>query len=187
MSMSRIAVGFAVIALGACASDPLSESAAREQALPSLAAGDHGVVARLTGAGHHVRVLGGVEDLTTFSFSAIRRADGTTTGQYQYNFRAAGFSVHGPVTCLSIRGNEAWVGGTVGRIDSPDAEDQALVGVDMWWRVQDGAGIDGGDLSSGVGFAFAGSAITAASWCADQPALLPVRPVAHGNLTISGS
>ena len=60
------------------------------------------------------------------------RADSTDT-----TFRAAGFSVEGPVTCLSIRGNEAWIGGTVARIESPDAEDQSLVGVDMWWRVQD--------------------------------------------------
>jgi hypothetical protein len=170
------------LALVACTAE--QAALAPEAGPPAFQAG--GVTASVTGSGHHTRIVAGVEDLTTFSFTAIRSADGTTSGQYQYNFRAAGFSVHGPVTCLSIRGNEAWIGGTVGRITSPDPEDQSLVGVDMWWRLQDngeGAG-DAPDLTTGVGFAFPGSTITAESWCRDQPALLLLRDVESGNIQV---
>ena len=170
------------LAVAACTDD--HAALAPEAGPPALQAG--AVTASVTGSGHHTRIVAGVEGLTTFSFSAIRRADGTTSGEYQYDFRAAGFSVHGPVTCLSIRGNEAWIGGTVGDINSPDPEDQSLVGVDMWWRLQDngeGAG-DAPDLTTGVGFAFPGSTITAESWCRDQPALLILREVESGNILV---
>jgi hypothetical protein len=169
-------------ALAACTGD--QATLAPEAGPRALQAG--GVTASVTGSGHHTRVVAGVEGLTTFSFTAIQGADGTTSGQYQYNFRAAGFSVHGPVTCLSIRGNEAWIGGTVGRITSPDPEDQSLVGVDMWWRLQDnGEGAGGApDRTTGVGFAFVGSTITAESWCRDQPALLLLRDVESGGIQV---
>ena len=170
------------LALAACTDD----QAALAPEAGSVALQAEGVTASVTGSGHHTRIVAGVEDRTTFSFTAIQRADGTTSGQYQYDFRAAGFSVHGPVTCVSIRGNEAWIGGTVGRIKSPDPEDQSLVGVDMWWRLQDngeGAG-DAPDRTTGVGFAFAGSTITAESWCRDQPALLLLRDVESGNIQV---
>ena len=172
------------LALAACTGD--QAAMAPDADPPALQAG--GVTASVTGSAHHTRIVAGVEGLTTFSFTAIQRTDGTTSGQYQYNFRAAGFSVHGPVTCVSIRGNEAWIGGTVGRIQSPDPEDQSLVGVDMWWRLQDnGEGVgDPPDLTTGVGFAFPGSTITAESWCRDQLALLLLREVESGNIQVRG-
>ncbi|HWN19926.1 MAG TPA: hypothetical protein VNO19_13510 [Gemmatimonadales bacterium] len=183
MHTIRGAGGFVVgLALAACTGD---QAALAPEAGPrALQAG--AVTASVTGSGHHTRIVAGVEDLTTFSFTAQQRADGTTSGQYQYTFRAAGFSVHGPVTCLSIRGNEAWIGGTVGHIKSPDPEDQSLVGADMWWRLEDnGEGAsDAPDRTTGVGFAFSGSTITAESWCRDQPALLILRDVESGNIEV---
>ena len=167
------------LALAACTGD--QAVLAPEAGPPSLRIG--GVTASVAGDAHHTRTVAGVTALTSFTFTARQKADGRTSGKYRYNFRAAGFSVEGPVTCLSIRGNEAWIGGTVARIDSPAPEDQSLVGVDMWWRVQDnGQGPrDPPDRSTGVGFAFAGSTITAESWCRDQPALLIIRDVeSHG-------
>jgi hypothetical protein len=142
-----------------------------------------GVVVQVKGTADHVRTVGTVTALTLFSFEGERRADGTTTGSYFYNFQAAGFSVQGPITCISTDGNQAWVGGVVGSIDSPDPEDQQLVGRDMWWRSIDNGQGDHAtlDITSGIGFAFPGSTITAESWCQDQPALLVLREVDPGS------
>ena len=151
----------------------------------ALAAG--GVAARITGSGSHIRIGAGGEELTTFAFSALRRADGGTSGQWQYHFRAAGFSMHGDVSCLTIADNEGWVGGTITKVLSPDPIDQELVGVEMWWRSRDngeGAGAPP-DSTTGLGFAFPGSTITAESWCRDQPAALVLREVAAGNIRIT--
>jgi hypothetical protein len=151
---------------------------------PSLDAG--GVAARVTGSGTHVRIGAEGEELTTFAFSAIRHADGTTSGQWEYHFRVAGFAMHGPVTCLSIAGHEAWVGGTVTKVLSDDPAFQDLLGVEMWWRSRDnGEGSAAPpDSTTGLGFAFPGVTITAESWCRDQPVALVLRQVAAGNIRI---
>ena len=151
---------------------------------PSLAA--NAVTTRITGSGSHVRVAADGDALTTFAFSALRREDGSTSGQWEYHFRAAGFAMHGTVSCLSVTGNAAWVGGTISKVLSPDPADQALVGVEMWWRSRDnGQGAAAPpDSTTGLGFAFAGSTITAESWCRDQPQLLVLREVAAGNIRI---
>jgi hypothetical protein len=146
---------------------------------------DHssGVVVQVKGTADHLRTIGAVTALTLFSFDSKRKTDGTVTGSYLYNFQAAGFSVEGPVTCISTAGNQAWVGGTVARIDSPDPADQELVGVDMWWRsIDNGQGDQATpDLTTGLGFEFPGSTITAESWCRDQPAALVLRAIDAGS------
>jgi hypothetical protein len=43
-----------------------------------------------------MRNLTGEDELTTFSYNATARADGTAHGQYQYNFRAALLSFMAP-------------------------------------------------------------------------------------------
>jgi hypothetical protein len=152
---------------------------------PSFAAG--GIEASVTGSGHHLRVGADGPEPTTLAFNAKRHADGRSTGQWEYHFRAAGFSMHGKVTCLSIAGREAWVGGLITKVLSPDPADQELVGVEMWWRSRDngqGAGAPP-DSTTGLGFAFPGVPITAESWCRDQPIALVLREVVAGNIRIS--
>ena len=153
---------------------------------PSLETG--AVAARVIGSGTHVRIGADGEELTTFAFSALRHGDGTASGQWQYHFRVAGFSMHGDVSCLSIAGREAWVGGTVTKVVSDDPAFHELLGVEMWWRSRDN-GEDAAarpDSTTGLGFAFPGSVITAESWCRDQPQALVLRQVAAGNIQISG-
>lgn len=69
------------------------------------------VVARATGSGHYR--AGADNLLRTFSFSVIKHADGRVTGQFQMNNRGRDVMAHGTVTCLSIVGNEALIGGVV--------------------------------------------------------------------------
>jgi hypothetical protein len=82
---------------------------ARASAEPTtLSQGSGPVVQSATGAGHFT--VGG--DLRTFSFTALKYADGTVQGQYELFSRSAGTRIHGDVVCLSVVGNHAWVGGS---------------------------------------------------------------------------
>ena len=159
-----------------------------ESPTPEFGGGGHPIEALIAGTAHHTRTVGAVTAVTLFAFNGRRQANGETRGFYHYNFQAAGFSVQGPITCITVAGNQAWVGGTVARIDSPDPEDQSLVGADMWWRsVDNGVGAHGSpDSTTGVGFAFPGGTITAESWCRDQPQALVQRQVENANLVVKG-
>ena len=178
--MNRTTVGLALVsALAVLACD------AAEPTAPSLAAGA-GATPVITGSGHHTRVDATGEELTTFSFTAVRHADGTVSGRYQYDFRLRGFAIHGKVTCVTTSGNQAWVGGTVDKVitDNPDFE--SLLGLEMWWRSIDNgeAGAATPDMTTGVGFELEGNPTTAASWCATQPAVLPLRVVEQGQIQV---
>lgn len=173
------------ILLAACNSPVTTPDSATEVARQTSAVSDDDLI-KLTGSGHHSRTVGGVEELTTFSFSAIGHRNGEASGQYQYNFQANGFAIHGPVTCLSRVGNQVWVGGIVDRVVTDNPAFEVLQGLEMWWRsIDNGEGADAApDVTTGVGFRFPGSTITAASWCANKPLSLIARPVEHGNIQV---
>jgi hypothetical protein len=185
--MKRVrVVGMGLGTLLVACNSPITSPDAGQQLLRQSAAAANADQIRLTGAGHHVRVVGTLEELTTFSFSALTHSDGSATGQYQYNFQANGFAIHGPVTCVTRSGNQVWVGGIVDRVVTDNPAFEGLAGLEMWWRsVDNGEGAAASpDMTTGVGFGFAGSTITAASWCANQPALLPLRVVENGNIQV---
>ena len=144
------------------------------------------IVAQVMGSGHVMRNLTGEDELSTFSYSAVARADGTAEGEYQYNFRAAGFFIHGTVTCASVSGNAGWVGGVIDSIVSPDPADQSLVGTEIWWRVIDnGEGANQpADQTTSLLFAVPGLPITAESWCRNQDVRGVLRDVLSGNIQV---
>jgi hypothetical protein len=155
--------------------------------VPRSASADAGGVAlSVNGAGHVERDLGAGPELTTFSYSAIRRDDGTTSGQYQFNFRALNLVVHGTVTCVTATGNVAWIGGVIDKLKSDDPADQELVGTDIWWRVTDrGEGsADAADLTTSLLFTIPGNPTTAQSWCNDKPTRGVERPIVGGNIQV---
>ena len=144
------------------------------------------ILATVTGSGHVMRNLTGEDELTTFSYNATQRADGTAHGEYEYHFRAADFFIHGTVTCASVAGNAGWVGGVIDKIVSGDPADQSLVGTEIWWRVVDnGEGSNAAaDLTTSLLFAIPGLPITAASWCLNQDVRGVLRDVLHGNILV---
>lgn len=101
----------------ACGDNPVlqPETAQQPPARLVLDPADHGpVVARANGSGH---TWGGEDNLLrSFSFSALKHADGYVTGQFQMNNRTNDVAAHGSVTCLFIEGNQAWVGGIVEKV-----------------------------------------------------------------------
>ena len=173
----------------ACADPTTAVRSAPPGSTLTPAASVGGVELAVTGSGHVLRNLGEGDELTTFSYSAIRRADGETNGQFQYDFRAANLVVHGHVTCVTSAGSVAWIGGVIDQLRSDDPADQALVGTDIWWRVTDnGEGsADAPDRTTSLLFTIAGVPITAASWCLDQPLRGVERPINNGNIQIRGS
>jgi len=102
--------------LAACGNtDPPASMAKSAAASTTLSSGP--VVQSATGAGHFT--VGG--ELRTFSFNALKFADGTVQGQYELFSRSAATRIHGDVVCLSVVGNHAWVGGSQDQSNDPVA------------------------------------------------------------------
>ena len=183
-STGLILTGIAIWASCAVPVEPMGNTASAGIVKASGSASP--VVAQIMGSGHVLRNLTGEDELTTFSYSAVARADGTAQGEYQYDFRAADFFIHGTVTCASKSGNAGWVGGVIDGIVSGDPADQALVGTEIWWRVVDnGEGANTvADLTSSLLFAIPGLPITAESWCRNQDVRGVMRDVVNGNIQV---
>ncbi len=73
------------------------------------------VVQSATGAGAY-SISG---ELRTFSFTALKYADGSVQGQYELFSRVSGTRIHGDVTCMTIVGNHVWVGGSQDQSSNP--------------------------------------------------------------------
>ncbi|NIS64373.1 MAG: hypothetical protein GTO05_04325, partial [Gemmatimonadales bacterium] len=111
-----------VIALVAC--EGVTETSLNQEApVPSFSAGP--VVQSVTGSGHFVYVKD-FNYIRIFTDVGQRLADGTVRGQWERNMS------HGVVTCMTIIGNQAWLGGyaTSGPFSTPPNNEVA-------WRVTD--------------------------------------------------
>ena len=105
-------------------------------------------------------------------FTARIDTGGAVKGEAQFQLRDHGLRLHVVVDCLSVLGNEAWVGGIV-----LTSNDPTLVGTHVTWRVQDNG--EGGDGPDQVSLPVPG----AASDCVPQPAL-PLVPLTEGDIQV---
>jgi hypothetical protein len=147
------------------------------------AAGDGKVVASASGGSH--LTLHNVFGLTTlqvktFTFDAKLRSDGTADGHWHYKDVEDGvkWDVEGPVTCATIVGNHAWIGGTI-----KHSSDPSYTGLDMWFQVIDnGEGHNAPpDITTLIGVGAAGRA---QAYCdAAAPPRFPW-PIDHGNIEV---
>jgi hypothetical protein len=133
------------------------------------------VIASASGSGHMVR--NGFN--RTFSFSAQKYADGTSTGQLQLNSREFDVVVHIAIDCLRIEGNRAHMSGRITYVSNPDEGD---VGELNRLVVEDnGEGADApADMVSGIP-ANPGSANP--ETC-ETNTLIPNRVVQRGNVQV---
>jgi len=88
-------------------------------------AGISGVVERITGSGHYVTPGIGVDPDTwrVFTMEALRMADGTVRGSFtRLTHRKGGppEKARGTITCFTVIGNVAWVGGHLDGAEPPD-------------------------------------------------------------------
>ena len=95
----------------------------------------------------------------------IAFADGSAKGRYDYRQVRDGveLTAKGPLTCATLRGNQAWVGGVIEESSRP-----SLIGLEMWFQVQDNKRWRSGtpDMSSTLG---AGGPGTGKQYCIDAP------------------
>ena len=179
MQSRHLAASALLTLLGACGSDTPTLPAPPITAINASAASP--VVASASGGGHWITADGLRRRL---AFSVRRHDDGTVDGEWQL---VAGATImHGSLTCLSIEGNTARVGGTVDR----SLFSLFLVGTDVAWHVvDDGEGNDAADATSNLR-AFRNSPPgTAQAFCDTGAAPSAVEPdaISFGNVRVRGS
>jgi hypothetical protein len=141
-----------------------------------------GVVASATG-GYSMSgtAAGSTFLIRPFTFNVRVYADGRVAGRFNYRQVRDGvaLTVKGSLDCATIAGNQAWVGGVIEK-----SSRASLVGLDMWFQVQDN-GEPGSDetpdMSSTIG---AGGPGTAEQYCADAPPVMFPFFLDTGNLQV---
>ena len=149
---------------------------------PSAGGEGNGVVASASGGyGFSGPAAGSTFVIHPFTFDVQLKSDGSVTGRYNYTQLRDGveLTVKGSLTCAVIVGNRAWVGGIIEK-----SSRESLVGLDMWFQVQDN-GEPGSDetpdMSTTIG---AGEPGTGQQYCDDAPE--PRFPffISQGNLQV---
>jgi hypothetical protein len=181
--MKRIGFGLLslVVTLG-CSIEPPSSPTA----LPGTGGGAaqassaQAIVQSVTGTGHLNVPVGDTEFFRNFAFAARASADGSVSGQFEFQARQVPIRVHGRITCFSIDGSTAWLGGIVEQSSDPTI---APAGTRVRWRVVDNG--EGAGASPDLVSAFAPGGNELA-YCAARPAAPPLSPVAGGNVQVRG-
>lgn len=89
-----------------------------------------GFAVSVTGSGSYTTSAG---NLRTLAFEVRELWDGSVRGTFQLTMHGTTTNTsHGPLTCLAVDGNEAWIGGVYASSSNP-----ALEGVEFWFYVQD--------------------------------------------------
>ena len=153
--------GAALLVVVACADTPTTPTPAMDLS-PAFAIGPVGSSV----AGQGSFDFGGSN--RTFAFTARMLADGSVDGQWQRVTHTGGPAQsrsHGKITCFTIVGNQAWIGGfkTSGTtfVDPPNNE--------VRWRVADN-GEGTSDPADQISAQFvAGGPGSAANYCASTP------------------
>jgi hypothetical protein len=119
-------------------------------------------------------------ELQNFGFNAKVRGDGSADGWFNYRDVEDGapFTANGPVTCLTVIGNDAWVGATI-----HDSNDPTVVGLGAWWHVTDnGEGPNApADVTTFLGV---GSLDATTAFCATHPAYRFPFAIDGGNVQV---
>ena len=139
-------------------------------------------VYQVSGGGSVVRDDPAGPRRSVYAFSVTLDATGRASGQAEIHFTSTPAHLHIDVTCVVVRGNEAWLSGPVTRSDNP----QFYLGGVFLWRVQD----------NGQGPTAAPDRISSFVWnpqqnyppsaCLWQPTSMTMNPWTNGNVDIRG-
>jgi hypothetical protein len=119
-------------------------------------------------------------ELQDFGFSARIKSDGSVDGWFNYRDVEDGtpFSTNGPVTCLTVIGNDAWIGGVI-----RSSNDPTVVGLGAWWHVTD-KGEGGGASADITTFLGIGSLAQTQAFCDNHPAYRFPFAIDGGNIQV---
>jgi hypothetical protein len=139
---------------------------------PSASGGSHLVT-------HNVFGLQTLE-LQDFGFNAKITNDGSADGWFTYRDVEDGtpLSANGPVTCLTVVGNDAWIGGII-----RSSNDPTVVGLGAWWHVTDNGEASGApaDITTFLGI---GSLAQTQAFCDNHPAYRFPFTIDGGNIQV---
>jgi len=132
--LRQLAAGIAAAAV--MTSGALTTAAGAQAAAPGHQ-GRSPVTGQVTGRTYVLlgpSVFGVTVQQDPLAYRATRRADGTVRGRWSYHYFEAGqeTTFSGPVSCLTTRGNRAWIGGPI-----TASSDPTQVGMGAWWQVAD--------------------------------------------------
>ena len=119
-------------------------------------------------------------ELQNFDFNARLGPDGTADGWYTYREVDDGVptAFKGPVTCLTVIGNDAWIGGLIEKTTDP-----TYAGQSAWWHVRDN-GEGAGDPPDITTFAGVGTAEETQAFCAAHNPFRHPFPIDGGNIQV---
>jgi hypothetical protein len=118
-------------------------------------------------------------ELQSFAFNAKTANDGAVDGWFNYHEidDGAPFTANGPVTCLTVIGNDAWIGGVI-----RDSNDPTYDGLGAWWHVTDNGESSGTpDVTTFMG---AGSLADTQAFCDGHPAYRHPFTLESGNIQV---
>ena len=98
----------------------------------------HGrIVAAVSGSTHVLlgpATFGVTVQQDPLAYEAVLFADGTVRGHWRYDYYESGAHLvfSGPVSCMTVQGNRAWIGGPIALTTDPTS-----VGLGAWWQVAD--------------------------------------------------
>ena len=177
MTMLRWMTALGCAAMMAAAVTPASATTAQHGSGAADAARVNGRTYVLLGPS----VFGVTVQQDPLAYEATRSAGGAVRGQWQYDYWQAGVETtfSGPVTCMSVSGNRAWLGGPV-----TASSDPTQVGMGAWWQVADnGTGRHPviPDQTTFVGF---GTMAQTIAYCNGEPAPHFIFDVQLGGLRV---
>ena len=138
-----------------------------------------GVVESAVGSAHRIRPLPDGE-LWVLTFNAEKRSDGAVTGYAHVDRKDLNAAWDVDVTCLSVVGNTAWIGGIIRNSRGALPRDGT---VSYFYVIDNGEGAGAApDRASAIRLNdAAGEDIR---FCTDRPLLLPASDIAHGNVQV---
>jgi len=144
---------------------------------PVAAAGD--VVESATGSAHRIRPLPDGE-LWVLTFSAEKHADGTVTGQAHVDRKDLDAAWDVDVTCVSVVGNTAWIGGIIRNARGALPRDGT---VSYFYVIDNGEG-EGSPPDRASAVRINDRAGEDVAFCTQRPLLLAATDIAHGNVQV---
>jgi len=120
-------------------------------------------------------------ELKQFQYKATGSPDGSATGSYTYKEVDDGalFTATGPIICMAVIGNDAWIGATIA-----DSNDPTYVGSGAWWHVTDN-GQGANDPSDITTFLGTGTLQQTLDFCNDYPPYKHPFAIDGGNIKVS--
>lgn len=125
-------------------------------------------------------------ELSSFHVDAWKDADGNVEGHYYASLPALGLRIRGPVTCLNVADDRAWIAGGADQIWSAHTDFNWVLASETWFQVLDNSNFNGpaaanADITTSIG---AAEAPAGTDWCNEMPDMRFPFQVMSGNVIV---